>query len=225
MLRHLYRCIVRLHPSSFRQRFADEMLYIFDQQKGGLAAPGIALDGIISLFRQWILRPQAIVARPFLPRPAADHVPAFVTLDGFRPRTSAIMNGAALTLILFCMIGFGIRYSWIHVLHLQIREIGVDWAQQIRPQERLTHWLQLDPYVGEYVSNSSRRKISIHIEGDHLALAFAGQPSLALSPSSPKRFILGGIASNYIDFTSDDQGRICCLSLAINGKIIAAQRQ
>jgi hypothetical protein len=31
MLRRLYRCAVRMHPSSFRRRFGEEMLYIFDQ--------------------------------------------------------------------------------------------------------------------------------------------------------------------------------------------------
>ena len=30
MLRHLYCCALRLHPSGFRKRFGDEMLSIFD---------------------------------------------------------------------------------------------------------------------------------------------------------------------------------------------------
>jgi hypothetical protein len=227
MLRHLYRCAVRLHPSSFRRRFGDEMLYVFDQQKGVPAALGLMLDCGISLFRQWALRPHSGIELSVAQRPTpADHIPSFETLDSFRPRASALINGAALSLILFCMTVIAIRHSWVHVLNLHIREIGTDWDQQAPAQVRPSRsvWLQLDPYVGEYISKSPPAKILIRIDGDHLSLAFAGHPSLALSPLSPKRFIIDGTASNYADFTSDSLGRICCLSLLINDKGITAQR-
>ncbi len=64
MLRRLYRCAVRLHPSSFRRSFGDEMLYIFDQQKGTLAAVGVTLDCVFSLLRQWTLRPRPASSYP-----------------------------------------------------------------------------------------------------------------------------------------------------------------
>jgi hypothetical protein len=229
MLRHLYCFVVRLHPSSFRHRFGGEMLYIFDQQKGTRAALGMTLDCVVSLFKQRTLRSNRSIglSASAVLSPNTDHIPSFTTLDGFRPSTSAIMNGAALTLILFCMTGFAIRYSWIHVLNLHIREMGTDWQQQIRPQLRSEHsaWLQLDPYVGEYVSATPSRKISVQIESDHLSLAFAGHPSFALSPRSPQRFILDGVATDYVDFSSQTQGQICCLSLIIDGKVIAARRE
>jgi len=232
MLKHLYRCAVRLHPASFRRRFGDEMLYVFDQQKGTLAALGVMLDCVVSLFRQWALRPRNSIELSVapLPTPTAGHIPSFETLDTFRPRTSALINGAILALILFCMTVIAIRYSWIHVLNLHIREIGTDWGQQtgqqtpaeIHPSRSVS--LQLDSYVGEYISKSPPGKIMIRIEGDHLALAFPGHASLPLSPVSPNRFIIDGIASNYADFTADRWGRICCLSVVINGNGIAAQR-
>jgi hypothetical protein len=229
MLRRLYRCAVRLHPSIFRRRFGDEMLYIFDQQKGTSAELGVMLDCIVSLLRQWTLRPHTGIELSTAPSPTAktDHIPSFMTLDRFRPRTSAVIHGAVLSLILFCMTVIAIRYSWIHVLNLHIREIGTDWDQQVRPQTRPGHsaWLQLDPYVGEYISNSPRARISVRIEDDHLSLAFAGQPSLALSPVSPKRFIIDGVASNHVYFDPDVQGRICCLYLVVSGKVLTAKRQ
>lgn len=234
MLRRLYRCAVRLHPSSFRRRFGEEMLYIFDQQKGTLAALRVMLDCVFSLLRQWTLPPHIGVesAAPLL-SPAADHIPSFDTLDPFRPRASAIIHGAVLSLILFCMTVVAIRYSWSHVLNLHIREIGIDWDQQVRPQALASHsaWLQLDPYVGEYISNHPPAKISIQIEGDslssHLSLSLAasGRPGLALSPVSPARFVVLGVENGYVDFTADFQGRICCLSFVLAGKTIAAQRQ
>jgi len=239
MLRRLYRCVVRLHPSSFRRRFGEEMLYIFDQQQGTRSALGLMLDGVFSLLRQWTVRPRTSIelSVAHLPSPTADHIPSFETLDAFRPRPSAIINGAVLSLILFCMTAFAIRYSWSHVLNLHILEIGTDWGQQVRPQESPSSqparsrtssghsvWLQLDPYVGEYWSQSPPVKISVRIEDDHLALAVSGRASLALSPVSAKRFLIDADASNYVDFAADGQGRICCLSLVISGKVITAQR-
>jgi len=126
MLRRLYRCAVRLHPSSFRCRFGDEMLYIFDQQKGRLAALGLTLDCFLSLLRQWKLRPHSVAELSSTPlgSPTSDHIPSFETFNTFQPRTSAMIHGALLTLILFYMTAFGIRYSWIHVLDIHIPEVG-----------------------------------------------------------------------------------------------------
>ena len=88
MLRHLYRCAVRLHPSSFRLRFGDEMLYIFDQQKGTLAGVGMLFDCVVSLLRQWALRPNTGIEASVvtLPSPTGDHIPSFETINPFRPR-------------------------------------------------------------------------------------------------------------------------------------------
>jgi hypothetical protein len=229
MLRRLYRCAVRLHPSGFRRRFGDEMLYIFDQQSGLLAELSVTLDCVLSLLRQWTLRARNGAELPAdpLPGPTADHVPLFETLGTFQPRPSAIINGAVLSAILFCMTVIGIRYSWSHVLNLHIREIGTDWEQVAPVPARPAHsaLIQLDPYVGEYTSKSPSVKISVRIEGDHLSLSFSKPPSLVLSPVSAKRFVIDGIAENYVDFTPDVRGGICCLSLVISGKVITAQRQ
>jgi hypothetical protein len=265
MLRRLYRYAVRLHPSSFRRRFGEEMLYIFDRQKGTLSALGGMLDCVFSLLRQWTLRPHIGIELPAAPLLSpADHIPSFETLAPFRPRTSAIINGVVLSLILFCMSVFAVRYSWIHILNLRIPRVAVNPSQQVGPQTRLqldviptepegiqsktiassgfhtsaapvrtrgvTIWL--DPYVGKYISNYPPAKISIEIEGDplrgnhlSLSLAAAGRPSLALSPVSPARFVIDGAENSYVDFTADGQGRICCLSLVVNGNAITAQRR
>jgi hypothetical protein len=55
MSRALYRCIVGLHPRAFRQQFAGEMLWIFDESRGNGVVPLLA-DGVISLARQWAIR-------------------------------------------------------------------------------------------------------------------------------------------------------------------------
>src|ERR1700727_1846097 len=52
-MRALYRCLLWLHPPSFRRQFAGEMLWIFYQS--GESGP-LLLDGLVSLARQWLLR-------------------------------------------------------------------------------------------------------------------------------------------------------------------------
>jgi hypothetical protein len=130
MLRLLYRCALFLHPSDFRNRFQDEMLYIFDHQKGVFQSLGLVLDSACSVLRQWVLRPQVGCAGPTLRTWGG--VPSFETLDSFRPRTSAVVNGVVLSLILFCATVFAIRYSWIHVLHVRIHEIALQADQQVQ---------------------------------------------------------------------------------------------
>jgi len=55
MTRRLYRWLVLLHPPAFRRRFGPELLCIFDDAPPGEAWAMVG-DGMISLFRQWILR-------------------------------------------------------------------------------------------------------------------------------------------------------------------------
>jgi enterochelin esterase family protein len=56
MSRVLYLCMIWLHPRVFRQRFAEEMLWIFDEkvERGGVLP--LFADAVGSLFRQWLLR-------------------------------------------------------------------------------------------------------------------------------------------------------------------------
>ena len=135
MLRLLYRSVLRLHPPTFRSRFADEMLAIFDQVQGTRTKFGLLMDGIFSLFRQWALRgefwnetsPASGV------QPASDGIPSFSTLDAFRPRTYAVINGMVLSVALFCVTGIAIRYSWIHVLHVHIPRVVFEDQSSIQP--------------------------------------------------------------------------------------------
>jgi hypothetical protein len=51
MKRAFYKCLLWLHPAGFRDRFADEMLWIFDETEGQGLGP--FADVLISLLRQW----------------------------------------------------------------------------------------------------------------------------------------------------------------------------
>ena len=126
MLRPLYRCVLRLHPPGFRKRFAGEMLSIFDHTPGKRAAARLLADSLSSLGRQWTLRPEFWHEISPVQQSAPDGIPAFHTLDPFRPRPSAVIHGLILSTVVFCLTCFAIRYSWINVLHVRIREVQAD---------------------------------------------------------------------------------------------------
>ena len=112
MLRYLYRCLLRLHPPYFRRRFSEEMLSIFDQQKGAWAAARLVADGVGSLLRQWWLRPQ-FWEEP-LAQPAPDRVPVFYTIEGFKPRPGWLVDGGLASAVIFTSICLVMGYTWRH---------------------------------------------------------------------------------------------------------------
>lgn len=56
MTRDLYRFVLWLHPPTFRYRFRDEMLGIFDEGYSAEFPRTLLWDGLVSLARQWVLR-------------------------------------------------------------------------------------------------------------------------------------------------------------------------
>jgi hypothetical protein len=56
MLRTFYRWLLRLHPRRFRERFAEEMLWIFDEIRTTRERAFLLGDAFNSLAMQWIVR-------------------------------------------------------------------------------------------------------------------------------------------------------------------------
>jgi hypothetical protein len=56
MTRILYRLLLRLHPRDFREEFAGEMLWIFDEAGRSFGALPLFADAVESLVRQWLVR-------------------------------------------------------------------------------------------------------------------------------------------------------------------------
>ncbi len=125
MLRRAYVWILRLHPRSFRQDFADEMLLIFDELAASAARPRLAEsklvgDGIFSLARQWALRPEFRRDPPVAATapPVADGVPVFYVIGRFKPRPTALVQGLILSIAVLGAALLAIRFSWNHTVHL-----------------------------------------------------------------------------------------------------------
>lgn len=56
MTRMLYRWMVCLHPRAFRQEFAADMMWIFDEASTADGVGPLFADGLVSLARQWLIR-------------------------------------------------------------------------------------------------------------------------------------------------------------------------
>ncbi|HEV3275778.1 MAG TPA: hypothetical protein VG860_03085 [Terriglobia bacterium] len=56
MTRAIYGALLWLHPPHFRERFAAEMLWLFDETVAAEGAGSLLADGLLSLMRQWLLR-------------------------------------------------------------------------------------------------------------------------------------------------------------------------
>jgi hypothetical protein len=52
----VYRCLVRMHPPSFRREFGGEMLWIYGEAAKAEGVVPLFIDGFVSLARQWFLR-------------------------------------------------------------------------------------------------------------------------------------------------------------------------
>jgi hypothetical protein len=120
MLRFLYRCVLRAHPPRFQERFGDEMQSIFDDTQDGTAAAKLLVDAIISLVRQWTLRPEfwkepAIAATP-------NGVPLFQTFESNKPRTQALLFGAFLSILVLDAACWTMGYAWNHPSFVWIQQ-------------------------------------------------------------------------------------------------------
>jgi len=105
MIRWLYIALLRMHPARFRQRFGDEMLWIFDASHADGRTASIFFDGVRSLCRQWMHRPQAQVAR------ASVAAPAFYICDGDTPRRSALLQGLIGAMLIFWALSYVLTHG------------------------------------------------------------------------------------------------------------------
>jgi Ca2+-binding EF-hand superfamily protein len=93
MRRWLYARLLDLHPAAFRDRFAEEMLEIFERER---ESPRLIGDAALSLARQWTLRGE-------FRHPAANSAP-FGMIEPYRPRPSTLLCGGMAAIAALGMI-------------------------------------------------------------------------------------------------------------------------
>jgi len=102
MLRWLYIQLIWLHPAPFRWRFGDDMLDDFDCAPQRARLRYLA-DAVVSLARQWLLRPE--FRHPDTPTGTAETLmqpvgaPLFQTIETYKPRPAALVHGGLLAML------------------------------------------------------------------------------------------------------------------------------
>jgi hypothetical protein len=229
MLRFLYRFSLRLHPPAFRQRFGDEMLSLFDRAQGKLDSFRLLMDSLISLARQWTLRQEFWYEGCLSPIPPPAHgTPSFRTLDPFRPRASAVIHGVMLSVFIFCVTCFAVKYSWIHVLNIQIPAVQFESPQSIHSDSEAsaflletaapTSWGNAAP-VDESVpmpTSAAPQKARLTMIADH---------SLVLQPSAVARSEPQQIPGASPEAASQNTPSTSMQAVSDDAKLDAAERR
>jgi hypothetical protein len=81
-MRFVYALLISLHPPSFSERFAQEMLWIFDEAANSWGAGSLLRDAILSLLRQWLIRSELW---KWLVAGIAGVVPLIIAFGSFLP--------------------------------------------------------------------------------------------------------------------------------------------
>src|SRR5437879_6833240 len=92
---------------------------LFRSVEGRAASAELVADAFISLVRQWTMRSEYWEEEESASVPASvGGFPAFYTLESFKPRKSALIGGAVLTLIACSAVLLALSHSRIHSVHL-----------------------------------------------------------------------------------------------------------
>lgn len=95
------------------------MQSIFDEADCGLAEAALLADAVLSLLRQWSLRPQFGEESPLVA--AGEGTPLFSVLDKNKPRASALVYGALLSVLVLNGVSWTMGYAWNHPIFIELR--------------------------------------------------------------------------------------------------------
>ena len=104
MIRKCYARLLDLHPAAFRERFAEEMLLVFDHATGAWEVAFLLLDAMLSLLRQRFLRPHMGGTRLIVAAASG-----YRSIDTRGPRREALIAGAMLSLLAMWTVVDGMR--------------------------------------------------------------------------------------------------------------------
>ncbi len=104
MIRYLYVGLLRLHPQQFRKLYGQEILAIFDQAAAEGRAVPLLVEGVVSLFRQWLLRPKEPVAQ----HETMDALAFYISDESLLP-PSRLLTGVVLSTVVFFVACLAIK--------------------------------------------------------------------------------------------------------------------
>ena len=173
-MRSLYRYLLRCHPQPFRDRFEEEMLLIYDDAAKSGRKVWLLADVLLSLVRQWALRPHHRPNTPERATIASAGGPAFVIIENGRPRTAALFLGGLISLVMFSAV-LTTSYIGTGASSLPFGIVGIRWSfgwdlvdsksLETPARQRLSQWLDayntgnvraMQRFSSQYVANFPR---------------------------------------------------------------------
>jgi len=118
--RRLYHFILRLHPATFRDRFAREMSLDFEDALAGYGFLRLLADVARSLIRQWTTAPA--FSAPHQPAPISSHPLLeghYMVLEGDVPTPLELLRGSVLFALMLFALSFALKHggNYIHAGH------------------------------------------------------------------------------------------------------------
>lgn len=104
LLRIAYRAILRMHPASFRAEFADEMLWIFDEESRRGRVTHLLFDGVRSIAIQH--------AKPRIQQ-AETAGPYYCEIDSSTPAVRFGQAGFIILSCIFCIFNVSLFLSMV----------------------------------------------------------------------------------------------------------------
>jgi hypothetical protein len=113
------------------------MLSIFDEPRAEQATARLLADGAVSLVRQWALRSGSGVAETAETVPwSKDGAPVFYVFGDYRPRTSSLISGGMLTLVVFCAAWLVCEYAWTHPVFMPLATVQFEPGPDLKRTEQ-----------------------------------------------------------------------------------------
>jgi CubicO group peptidase (beta-lactamase class C family) len=174
MSRALYRWLLYWHPPAFRDRFADEMLSIFDEAAAIHGVRGLFVDGIVSLLRQWTLRPESWKSPVALSVPVSSRGPstAFLSSEDFEIPAHNLplrrwIEGIVMTLGLLSAVwsltgGGGYKPATLSAMFNSRRADIAQAAASISPENSETEFTSHPAGEGSYAASGAPEGLREH---------------------------------------------------------------
>ena len=117
------------------------------------------------------------ISRAGVQHTVRDGIPSFHTLDRFRPRTAAVIHGLLLSMAVFSVTCYAIRYSSMHVLHMRMPEIQFDRLRSSAPSFQPT----VQPNGGS-VASAMSQKAAVPPRSENKTSPRSATPCSSLDP-------------------------------------------
>jgi hypothetical protein len=108
MMRRIYIALLRLHPRRFRERFAEEMIGIFDEESKNGRPLRLLVDAAASALRQRAFRAPRTGPAMACADSIQGRAPMFQTIEPQPLNLAAIIPGAAMTLLSFATLSLAV---------------------------------------------------------------------------------------------------------------------